>query len=140
MHNKTPNEIDTHIGKHKRLHRGQKITIIELGYWSDTRFIEKVAEKTEQHTKLVATLKDLGYVTQVYHVPLGHTGAVYTPLGHLLNDCEVKAESGKQLSNKLVAQAVEYAHAAVTTRRRLESFVTVDETQAKGNCWRKRKR
>ena len=46
--------------------RQKKIWVVEGGYCADTRYAEKVAEKNEQHEKLVDMLKMYGYDVYTY--------------------------------------------------------------------------
>lgn len=111
----------------ERLPLGQRIILVEVGYTADTRPDEKRAEKWEQHRILVDTLTRLGFKVQfvrdTHCVPLGHGGTVYTSLEALLQKLGVVACHRNKLMRHLEKHAIQYAHAIVAARRRLEAAI-----------------
>lgn len=115
-----------HTGE--RLPMGQRIILVEVGYTADTKPDEKRAEKWGQHRGLVDTLTRLGFKVEfaqdTHCVPLGHGGTVYASLEALLQKLGVVACHRNKLLRHLEKHAIQYAHAIVTARRRLEaSFI-----------------
>ena len=51
---------------------------MEGGYCSDTKFEDKLAEKTVQHEKLIELLKIYRYDVRLGPMPLGYAGTIYT--------------------------------------------------------------
>jgi len=82
-HNLLPSSvIDPRLGRGRQ----RKIWIVEGGYCADTRYAEKVAEKNEQHEKLVGMLKMYGYDVQLRLMPLGYAGTIYNCNLSMLQD------------------------------------------------------
>ena len=67
----------------------RKVWIIELGYCSDTRYLEKLAEKQQQHEQLCKLLTIEGYDVQLLPVILSSAGM----LSNVLNVWHVRCRS-----------------------------------------------
>ena len=104
---------------HKRRHR---IQIVEVGYTSDTRWKEKLAEKQVQHERLRAQLADAGWdVDPEEHVILlGTAGTVYRQSLRALEAVGLQRNDAKALLRKLHIMAITTLRDIVATRRRLE--------------------
>jgi hypothetical protein len=57
--------------------RPTKIRFIELGYSSDTRYMDKVIEKEEHHAELCKMLAVEGYDVMLLPVVLGSAGTLF---------------------------------------------------------------
>ena len=62
--------IDSRLGRGRQ----RKIWIVEDGYCADTRYVEKMAEKNEQHEKLVDMLKLYGHDVHLRPMPVHPRG------------------------------------------------------------------
>lgn len=70
---RTPSDLPAHMPGG----RARKITIVEVGYCSDTRYLEKLQQKQEQHSALETALKTYGYEVTVLTYILGFYGSLY---------------------------------------------------------------
>jgi ribonuclease HI len=130
----TAEEMERRVREGDRLPEGQRITLIELGYGTDTRLEQKREEKSKQHADLANTLRGLGftvaYDAAVHCVPLGHGGAVPASLGALMKELGVSATVTSSMCTKLAQHAARMAHAIVVKRRQLENKLTGADGQA----------
>jgi hypothetical protein len=117
FHDITRDDVDHLMDTGTRMRTGQQVTIIEVGYCSDTDASGKLAEKQAQHKTLVETLNSLGYRAKSYAIPLGHTGMVYNTIQDIHNACNTDSCTMTRLCRKLSKHATRYAHTIVATRR-----------------------
>ncbi len=118
-HNLLPSSF---IDVNPRLGRGRqrKIWIVEGGYCADTRYAEKVAEKNEQHEKLVDMLKMFGYDVQLRPMPLVYA-AIYNCNLSMLQDLGLQRTVAKEVLKKLHTHAILCLHNIIKERRYLEN-------------------
>ena len=57
--------------------RARKVWIVEVGYCSDTRYLDKLSEKTPQHRQLQSLLME-GFNVTCLPIILGNFGAIYS--------------------------------------------------------------
>jgi len=78
-------------------------------YCADTRYAEKVAEKNEQHEKLVDMLKMYGYDVQLRPMPLVYAGTIYNCNLSMLQDLGLQRTVAKGvLKNCIRTQSCAY--------------------------------
>ena len=58
--------------------RARRVWIVEVGYYSDTRYLDKLQEKTRQHRQLQFLLMDKGFKVTCLPIILGNSGAIYS--------------------------------------------------------------
>ena len=120
----TPGEI-----RNATLHKGRhKIQIIEVGYCSDFRWKEKLAEKQEQHRGLVQALQAEGWDVEEHHIILGSKGTVYKDTLNTLQKLGLSTAQAYTLMVDLNIHAANYLAIIVKQRRQLEPgrFTTTD--------------
>jgi hypothetical protein len=69
--------------------RPRKIWLIELGYFSNTRYMEKVTEKKEQHAELCEVLAAEGYHVRLLPVVLGSAGTLCKCLDRATKEMDI---------------------------------------------------
>ncbi len=57
--------------------RPSKVWVVEFGYSADTRYLEKVQEKTDEHEVLCTLLRAEGYEVILLPIVLGTAGTLY---------------------------------------------------------------
>ena len=113
----TQEDIDLAL-RHKGLCRVQ---VVEVGYCSDTRWRDRVAQKREQHEELITALRAAGWTVEGPHViVLGVCGAVYASGKEALQKLGFSPTRASALLTELNCLAVQWAHDISCTRRRLE--------------------
>ena len=105
--------------------RDYTIHILEVGYTSHTRYLDKMQEKSDQHEKLVADLREEGWKVQYtdqHRIVLGTPGTIYLNTVDLLSNL-FKIPMAKVDSTlcKLSALAVNKGQDIICARRRLEN-------------------
>ena len=96
------------------------ISIVEVGYTSDTQWQEKLRQKEGQHAELTAALREAGWTAECLVILLGRTGTVYKRDLAALHSMGIGKAAARTLLTKLSAHAVLAAHDIGMTRRRLE--------------------
>ena len=86
--------------------RPRKIWPMERGYCSDTRFEEKLAEKTVQHDRLVGILKTYGYDVRLGPMPLGYAGTIYGSNRSVLQELGLSRSAAKTVLKRLHLHAI----------------------------------
>ncbi len=120
--------IDPRLGSGRQ----RKIWIVEGGYCADTRYAEKMAEKNEQHEKLVDVLKMYGYDVLLRPMPLGYAGTIYNCNLSMLQDLGQQRTVAKGVLKKLHMHAITSLHNIIKERRYLENNGRY-ALQARGN-------
>ena len=100
--------------------RQRRIWLMEGGYCSDTKFEEKLAEKTVQHERLIELLKIYGYDVRLGPMPLGYAGTVYTTNLSVLQEFGLNRSEAKTVLKRLHLHAIKCLHNIVKERRYLE--------------------
>lgn len=103
------------ISKHRHT-----VQVVEVGYTSDTRWLEKVQEKKAQHARLVAALTVAGWTVESHVILVGHYGTVYKSGRAALLELGLSKADASSLLEELSVQAVVAAHEIGMARRRLE--------------------
>jgi enoyl-CoA hydratase/carnithine racemase len=105
--------------------RQYTVHVIEVGYAANTRYLEKLQEKQEQHTRLCEALTAEGWKVQNtdrHQVILGTGGDIHSPTEALLNGLGVaEDDKRKKALRKLSALAVNKGQHIITCRRQLEA-------------------
>lgn len=114
-------DIQGLMATNTRLPHGQRVTLIEVGYCSDTQAQEKLMEKRNQHASLLRTLQQAGLQATLHAIPLGTTGITYTHMDALTTAFKLPAGSTSQLHRQLTIHAAQYAHMIVCARRQTEA-------------------
>ena len=97
----------------------EAITIMEVGYGSDTRYHAKLAEKNEQHAQLRSLLTARGSKVTYLPVILETMGSTYHSTARALQQVGI-SPSTQALLRPLSIHAVTSLHRIVRTRRQLE--------------------
>ena len=84
-------------------------------------YAEKVAEKNEQHEKLVDMLKLYGYDVYLRPMPLGYAGTIYNCNLLMLQDLGLQRTVAKGVLKKLHMHAITSLHNIIKERRYLEN-------------------
>jgi len=100
--------------------RARKIGIIELGYTSDTRYLDKVKVKTEQHEVLCKLLAHEGYEVIFLPIVLGSAGTLFRCLERATKELGIPSTQKDKLYSKLHLHSIHTLHKLVQLRRSLE--------------------
>ncbi len=117
----TRNEQDEDQSLPRTSNRMRKIWVIEGGYTSDTRHVEKVQEKMEQHKTLLQALEAQGFDTRLAILTFGVGGTLYKPTKDALHDVGITPTEMKRLLKELHLHSIECLHNVVIQRRMLDS-------------------
>ena len=98
----------------------EAITIIEVGYGSDTKYHAKLAAKNEQHEQLRSLLTAQGRKVTYLPVILGTMGSTYHSTARALQRIGISHTSTQALLRRLSVHAIASLHKIVRTRRQLE--------------------
>ena len=101
--------------------RARKITIVEVGYCSDTRYLEKLRQKQEQHSALETALRTHGYEVSVLTYILGFYGSLYLSNKKTMKAMGIEHAAANRLCSKTHEHSVTCAHHLNKARRFLES-------------------
>jgi hypothetical protein len=98
------------------------IYIAEIGYGSDTRYVEKQAEKLAQHTHLLQLLREQGWkVADPCVFVFGVGGTIYKSFHETLHNVfQLPPTLIDKLAHQLQRHAITTANLMVSTRRHLE--------------------
>ena len=98
-----------------------KIHIVELGYTSCTRYLEKLAEKRQQHEQLRNLLLQAGWPSvSVTPLVLSTGGHIPTDVVTWLQSLVLPPTQVTSIAHKLNALAVRKGHDIIISRRCLE--------------------
>ena len=75
--------------------------IIEIGYTSEGRYHEKLAEMQEQHAQLVTLLESQGYQVETNTIVLGSSGGIFKSTTEALENLGVEFNRRKKLLQRL---------------------------------------
>ena len=100
--------------------RGQKITIVEIGYVADTRYEDKLSTKFDQHKLLCRLLTLEGHDVQVLPIILGTQGAVFECFPKAMTALGVSKSNQMTLARKLSDHALLSLSKIIKSRRHLE--------------------
>ena len=96
------------------------ITIIEVGYCSDTNHAVKRQEKAEQHKQLVRALQAAGHTVTYHLITLGTTGTIPTSTLTTLTNLGIATPQATRTLTKLHLNAVACADNLIRMRRVME--------------------
>ena len=92
------------------------------GYCADTRYVEKMAEKTNNMKgNMVDMLKMYGYDVHLRPMPLGYAGTIYNCNLSTLQDLGLQRPVAKGVLKKLHMHAITSLHNIIKGRRYLEN-------------------
>ena len=94
---------------------------MEGGYCADTRYTEKVAEKNEQHEKLVDMLNIHGYDVHLRLMPLGCAGTIHNCNVSVLQDLGLRRTVVKGVLKESHMHAITSLHNIIKERRYLQN-------------------
>ena len=94
--------------------------ILEGGYCSDTKYEEKLHEKTQQHQEVTNMLTQYGYDVYLKPLPLGFAGTVYKSNLEALMHFGMNKTKAKGTLRKLHTHAITCLHNFIKARRYLE--------------------
>ena len=97
-----------------------KAYIIEVGYAAETRYVEKVQAKIEQHAQLCKLLEASGFEPVIQPMVLGTTGGIFNAPSQLARELGVDKDRLKRLNNKLHVHSVKTMHSIIKLRRTKE--------------------
>ena len=100
--------------------RARRVWIVEVGYCSDTRYLDKLLEKTRQHRQLQSLLMDKVFKVRCLPITLGNSGAIYRITESSLLQLGISHKAAQSLMLKLSDHAARYLHKLIKTRRQLE--------------------
>ena len=100
--------------------RARRVWIVEVGYCSDTRHLDKLQEKTRQHRQLQSLLMDKGFKVTCLPIILGNSDAIYSTTESSLLQHGISHKAAQSLMLKLSDHAARYLHKLIKTRRQLE--------------------
>ena len=96
------------------------ITLVEVGYCSDTNHNVKLREKQQQHAELVAGLRLAGHIVTMHPLTLGTTGTIHQNLRAALHALGVEKDAQLKVTGKLHQHATASASGIIAMRRHLE--------------------
>ena len=100
--------------------RPRRVWIVEVGYCSDTRYLDKLQENTQQHRQLQGLLMDKGFKVTCLPIILGNSGANYSTTESSLSQLGISHGTVQTLTLKLSDHAAWYLHKLIKTCRQLE--------------------
>ena len=86
----------------------------------DTRYVEKLHEKQQQHQGLEASLRAYGYDVSVLPIVLGFYGTISISAVKVAHTLGIERKGAIKLLLALHMHAITTLHAAVRLRRKLE--------------------
>jgi hypothetical protein len=96
------------------------ITVIEIGYCSDTNHHIKIRAKEQQHAELITALRGNGHTVTSHTITLGTTGTILTSLKTTLTDLQVDKHTQDTTTAKLHLNATTCAGHIIAMRRHME--------------------
>jgi hypothetical protein len=97
-----------------------RITVIEVGYCSDTNHHIKIRAKEQQHTELIKALRTDGHTVTSHTITLGTTGTIHASLKTTLTDLKVDRKTQEKTTAKLHLNATTCAGHILAMRRHME--------------------
>ena len=108
--------------------RKRKVWVLEGGYTSDTRHLDKIKEKKEQHKTLLEALELQGFDSRLGILTFGVGGTIYRSTQDALRDVGVMPADMKRLLTSINSHSIECLHNIVVQRRQLDSKALRHET------------
>ena len=101
--------------------RKRIVWLLEGGYTSDTKHLEKIWEKIEQHQTLLEALSLRGFEARLGLLTFGVRGTMHSATRDALHDTGIKPVEMKNLLKDIHLHSVEYLHNIVIQRRQLDT-------------------
>ena len=101
--------------------RRRKVWLVQGGYTSDTRHLEKIEEKRQQHKTLLKALEMQGFDVRLLILTTGVGGTIYKRTQDCLEDVGIGPVEMKKLLKDIHLHSVECLHNIVVQRRKLGS-------------------
>ena len=95
--------------------------IVEIGYTSEGRYHEKLAEKQEQHAQLLMLLESQGYQVVTNTIVLGSSGGIFKSTTEALENLGIEFNRRRKLLQRLHIHGIKWLHTIVKKRRLLEN-------------------
>jgi hypothetical protein len=111
--------------------RPREVWIVELGYSSDTRYMDKVTEKKQQHAELCKLLSVEGYDVKLLPVVLGSAGTLIKCLEQAAKKMDIPHARRKKLYSKLHLHSIHTIQNLVSQRRFLERQPPTSEARGR---------
>ena len=96
--------------------RQRKVWLLEGGYTSDTRHLDKIEEKRQQHKTLLKALEMQGCSARLLILTFGVGGTIYKRTQDHLEDVGIGPVEMKKLLKDIHLHSVEYLHNIVVQR------------------------
>ena len=100
--------------------KGQKITIVEIGYVADTRYEDKLSNKFDQHKLLCRLLALEEHEVQILPIILGTQGAIFECFPKAMTALGVSKSNQMTLARRLSDHALLSLSKIIKSRRHLE--------------------
>jgi hypothetical protein len=97
-----------------------RITVIEIGYCSDTNHHIKIRAKEQQHAGLIEALRTAGHTVTSHVITLGTTGTILNSLKATLTELQVEKKTQEKTTAKLHLNATTCAGHIISMRRHME--------------------
>ncbi len=108
-----------HNGKHKR-----KVKIVEVGYTSEGRFVDKCEEKNAQHCQLKQLLEAQGFQVDIVPLIIGSTGGIFNLTSAGLDCLGIDKQRRQVLVQKLHVKSIVWMHDIIKKRRALDATLS----------------
>jgi len=113
-------------GRHRNINDAQAfrakcmIHVVEVGFTGNTRYMDKVAEKREQHNSLIQALRDEGWPVQYHIVVLGTGAFIFNDTVDALDNLKVPPAPKHSALLALHRLAAIKVHQIIVSRRKIE--------------------
>ena len=112
-----------------RLPRQRIVWVLEGGYTSDTRYLQKVSEKQDQHKLLMQALKLRGFDVRLGILAFGVGGTIFKTTRDALKDVGIEPNPLKKLLRDINTHSVQCLHNIVVQRRKMDSDLLKNQTR-----------
>jgi hypothetical protein len=104
---------------------------MELGYSSDTMYMDKVMETKQQHAELCKLLAAEGYDVMLLPIVLGSAGTLFQCLDRATKETDIPNARKKKLYSKLHLHSIHSLKNLVSQRRYLEILKPTAEARGR---------
>ena len=98
-----------------------KAYVIEVGYTQETRYHDKLQDKSDQHQTLINLLEAQGYEPITVPIIMGNTGGIFHSYLEAMNTLGISNARQKSLTRRLHVHSITSMHGLIKLRRVLES-------------------
>ena len=88
----------------------RKVKIVEGGYCTDTRYLEKLHQKPIQHATLISALNTVGYEVHIFTYILGLFGSTYHSNMDIMRALGIEDKAANRLSRQIHELTVKCAN------------------------------